>query len=243
LKRDYVPEATVAVSNSFVSALAAVFSARGGNYRATLHRVVTMQAVTEEVHLQQIAHYHGPRAASKSGPDVVGRVFKIKYAVIGLATRTGQVLITRPLGRSDDECRRLLRKDMKLLGDENWDPEKMGDDVSSVFACPLIYMGEDSGDAVNAGRVVAVLFADSTKADAFDDETATQVVAACEEFGRYLHRLPQSERRELLNVKSQATSHPIDTSARLQLKDFSLLAVASPPPRIPVEYINLDWWT
>jgi len=133
---------------------------------------------------------------------------------------------------------------MKLLGDENWDPEKMGDEVSSVFACPLIYMGEDGGDAVNAGRVVAVLFADSTKADAFNDETVTQIVAACEEFGRYLHRIPQSERRELLNVKSQATSHPIDTSVRLQLKDFSLLAAASTtPPRIPVEYINLDWWT
>lgn len=244
LKRDYVPGATVAVSSAFVSALAPVFSARGGDYRATLHRVVTMQAVTEEVHLQQIAHYHGPRAASKSAPNVVGRLFKIKYAVIGLAARTGQVLMSRPLGRSDDECRRLLRADMQRLGGESWDPEKMDEEVASVFACPLVYMSEDSGDTNKAGKVVAVLFADSTKATAFNDETVTQIVAACEEFGRYLHRVGQSEPREVLNVKSQATSHSIDGSARRQLEEFSLLTAAStPPPRIPVEYINLDWWT
>jgi hypothetical protein len=243
-KRDYVPEATVAVSSAFVSALAPVFSARGSDYRATLHRVITMQAVTEEEHLQQIAHYHGPRAKPESAVKVVGRLFKIKYAVIGLAARTGQVLMTRPLGRSDDECRTLLRAEMKLLGGESWDPGKMGDEVASVFACPLIYKSEESGDADKAGKVVAVLFADSTNAAAFDDGTVTQIVAACEEFGRYLQLIAQSEPRELLNAKSQATSHSIDEGARQQLKDFSLVTAASiPPPRIPVEYINLDWWT
>ena len=239
-KRYYVPEATVAVSNAFVSALASVFSAQGGDYRATLHRVITTQAVTEEVHLQQIAHYHGPRAK----PKPVGRLFKIKYAVIGLAARTGQVLMTRPLDRSDDECRALLRMEMEFLGGENWDPEKMGEEVASVFACPLIYMNEGSSNTDEAGKVVAVLFADSTRATAFNDETVTQIVAACEEFGRYLQRIAQSEPREVLNVKSQATSYPIDSSTREQLKDFSLLTAASTaPPRIPVEYINLDWWT
>ena len=243
-KRDYVPEATIAVSNAFVCALAPVFSARGSDYRATLHRIITTQAVTAEEHLQQIAHYHGPRAKPESDVKVVGRLFKIKYAVIGLAARTGQVLITRPLGRSDDECRRLLRVDMQRLGGDGWDPEKMGDEVASVFACPLVYTSEDSGDADKAGKVVAVLFADSTKADAFNDETVAQIVTACKEFGRYLKRIAQGEPRELLNIKSQATAHSIDGNAKQGLGDFSLLtALSTPPPRIPVEYINLDWWT
>ena len=134
-KRDYVPEATIAVSSAFVSALASVFSRRAGRYRATLHRVVAMRG-NAEVHLQQIAHYHGPRAGNQS--SVVGRLFKVKDAAIGLAARTGRVLTTQALDRRNDESSRLLREDMARLGGDSWDPQKMGDDVASVFACPLL---------------------------------------------------------------------------------------------------------
>jgi hypothetical protein len=241
-KRDYVPEATVAVSSAFVSALAPVFSARGGDYRATLHRVVTMRA--DEVHLQQIAHYHGPRAAPKPGVNVIGRLFKITEAVIGLAARSGRVLTTRSLDRPDDECRGLLREDMKLLGGDDWDPRRMDDTVASLFACPLIYMNGDGADPVKAGKVVAVLFADSTKVGAFDEGTVTQIVAACEEFGRYLRRIARSEARELFSVKSQATCYLDQNSAAGLLDSFSLLTASpAPAPRVPVEYINLEWRT
>ena len=245
-KRDYVPEATIAVSSAFVSALAPVFLERGGNYRATLHRVVGMHTVTKELHLQQIAHYHGPRGLASSDQNVVGRLFKITEAVIGLAARSGRVLTTaRPQDMSDDECRHLLREDMKRLGGENWDPQRMKDDVSSLFACPLIYKAGDVGEPTKSGRVVAVLFADSTKGAAFDERTVTQIVAACEEFGRYLQRIAESKATELISVKSQATSHSAEDDKTAELfKDFSLLtASSSPPPRVPVEYINLDWWT
>jgi hypothetical protein len=239
-KRDYVPDATIAVGSAFVSALAPVFSVRGGSYRATLHRVVGMHA--GELHLQQIAHYHGPRAMTKAGDNVVGRLFTITEAVIGLAARSRQVLTTR-LEHSDDECRRLLREDMKRLGEDNWDPQRMKDDVSSVFACPLIYVSGEVAEAKD-GKVVAVLFADSTQVGAFDEETVTQIVAACEEFGRYLQCIAQSQARELINVKSQATYYSAaDDSAEL-FKGFSLLTASkAQPPRMPVEYINLDWWT
>jgi len=239
-KRDYVPEATIAVSSAFVSALAPVFS-DGGNYRATLHRVVGMHA--GELHLQQIAHYHGPRATTKADDNVVGRLFTIAEAVIGLAARSRRVLTTRRLDASDDECRRLLREDMKRLGEDNWDPRRMKDDVSSLFACPLIYRSSNVGEPANDGKVVAVLFADSTQVGAFDEETITQIVAACEEFGRYLQCIAQSQALELISVKSQATSYSApDDSAEL-FKEFSLLTASkAQPPRVPVEYINLDWW-
>lgn len=240
-KRDYVPGATIAVSSAFVSALAPVFSARGGNYRATLHRVVTMRA--DEVHLQQIAHYHGPRSATKPGGDVIGRLFKVDDAVIGLAAKTGRVLITQPLDRSEDECRRILRDDMQRLNGDTWDPQRMDDEVSALFACPLIYVNNDVGDADKPGKVVAVLFADSTERGAFNEQTASQIVAACEEFGRYLQHIAQGEARELISVESQATYYLGDDSTSELFSKFSLLTASqASAPRVPVEYINLEWW-
>jgi hypothetical protein len=243
-KRDYVPEATIAVSSAFVSALAPVFSARGGDYRATLHRIITTQAATEEVHLQQIAQYHGPRAKPESSVKVVGRLFKIGDGVIGLAARTGRVLTTRHSDRPIDECRELLRVDMKLLGGEKWDPRRMDNEVSSLLACPLIYTSANGDDSVEARKVVAVLFADSTKVGAFDEDTVAKIVTACKEFGKYLHSIVQSKPHELFSVKSQATYNLADDSAGGDFGRFSLLTGSpTPPPRIPVEYINLDWWT
>lgn len=242
-KHDYVPATTVAVSSAFVSALAPVFSARGGDYRATLHRVVTAQAGTE-VHLQQIAYYYGPRAATKPSSNVIGRLFKINDAVIGLAARSGRVLTTRHSDRPIDECRRRLREDMKLLGGDDWDPQRMDDSVASLFACPLICTSEDGADTVGAGRVVAVLFADSTKVGAFDEETVGKIVTACQEFGKYLQGIAQREPRELISVKSQATSYLAHDSAGEPFERFSLLTVSPTlAPRVPIEYINLDWWT
>jgi hypothetical protein len=241
-KHDYVPDATVAVSSAFVSALAPVFSARGGDYRATLHRVVTMRA--NELHLQQIAHYHGPRATPKPGVNVIGRLFKITDAVIGLAARTGRVLLTQPSGRSEDECRRLLREDMERLNGKSWDPERMGDDVSAVFACPLIYTSKDVTESNKSSKVVAVLFADSTERAAFNEETVTQIAAACEEFGRYLQRIAQSEARELISVESQTTCYLDDDEDSSELfNKFSLLTASQAnAPRVAVEYINLESW-
>lgn len=239
-KRDYVPEATIAVSSAFVSALAPVFSKRGGDYRATLHRVIAMHG--SEVHLQQVAHYHGPRAGNK--PGVIGRVFKVQDAAIGLAARTGRVLTTQALDQGKDEAKRLLREDMKLLGGDSWDPQKMGDDVSAVFACPLIRVSDNDREAVTTRDVVAVLFADSIEVGAFDEDTVKQIVAACEEFGRYLRRIAKGEASELISVKSQATFLPEDSSAAQLFDDLSILKPSpSPPPRVAVEYLNLEWLT
>lgn len=139
---------------------------------------------------------------------------------------------------TDHKWERLLQEDMKRLGGDNSDPKKMDDDVFALFVCPLIYMSDDVTDPGKTGKVVAVLFADSTKAGAFDEETVTQIVAACEEFGLYLRRIARSEAPELISVKSQATCYLADDSVAVD--DFSLLT-ASParPPRVPVEYINL----
>ncbi len=241
-KRDYVPDATVAVSSAFVSALAPVFSAKGGDYRATLHRVVGMHEGT--MHLQQIAHYHGSRAKVKSTDSVVGRLFKIDDAVIGLAARSGQVLRTGPLkDQSEEECGRLLRGDMQRLGGDEWDPKRMEDEVSALFACPLIYVSSNADYSTKADKVVAVLFADSTEVAAFGEETVTQIVAACEEFGRYLQRIASSEARELISVKSQATCYTPKDSAKSLFDGFSILTKSAlQAPRVPVEYINVDWW-
>lgn len=240
-KRDYVPEATIAVSSAFVSALAPIFSARGGRYRATLHRIVAMGVHPEsEVHLQQVAHYHGPRGADAAGLPVTGRLFKVDDAVIGLAAKTRRVLITPPLDRKDDEYREQLRDDMKRLGGDKWDPKRMDLEVSSLFACPLVFCAAEA-DPIAAGKVVAVLFADSTQVGAFDDQTARQIVAACEEFGRYLERIAQGKATELVSVQSQATSYSPESAA--SVGDLKILKKSDiVPPRVSLEHLNLEWW-
>jgi hypothetical protein len=239
-KRDYVPEATIAVSSAFVSALAPVFSRPGSSYRATLHRVVAMHGRTE-VHLQQIAHYHGPRAGNGSG--VVGRLFKVQDAAIGLAARTGRVLMTQALDQSDDESRRLLCEDMRHLNGDGWDPQRMASDVAAVFACPLIRLIDSGSKGIATREVVAVLFADSTEARAFDEETVTEIVAACEEFGRYLQRVAQGAVPELISVKSRESyALPVTDGAVGVFDNLSILKPSTlPPPRVAIEYLNLEW--
>src|SRR6185437_13958268 len=106
--------------------------------------------------------------------------------------------------------------DMQLLNEAAWDPRKMDSEVLSLFACPLIY-SDGLGNGVKADKVVAVLFADSTELAAFGEETVKKIVAACEEFGRYVHGIAQRQARgeaaELISVKWQATSYPSDSKA------------------------------
>lgn len=159
--------------------------------------------------------------------------------------------MTRVSEESVDECRRQLREDMKLLGEDNWDPQRMKEDVSSVLACPLIYGSSDVADSAEYvadsaeyGKVVAVLFADSTQVGAFDEGMITQIVAACEEFGRYLQCIAHSQAPELISVKSQATCYSGAGDNSELFNSFSLLTASkAQPPRVPVGYINLDWWT
>jgi hypothetical protein len=238
-KRNYVPGATIAVSSAFVSALAPVFS-KAGPYRATLHRVITMHN-DAEAHLQQITFYCGPRADNK--PEVIGRLFKVQDAAIGLAARTGKVLKTEPGGRSDDESSHLLRKDMERLNGDHWDPQRMKDDVAAVLACPLIRVSDGLNGGAATREVVAVVFADSTKADAFSGEgIVAEIVAACEEFGRYLLRVIQGDVPELISVRSLATALPEDNRAAEVFGDLVILKPsASRPPQVPIKFLNLEW--
>jgi hypothetical protein len=69
-------------------------------------------------------------------------------------------------------------------------------------------------------------------------------VAGCEEFGRYLQLVARSEASELISVKSQAKCYLDDGSSVEAFDKFSLLTASTKQaPRVPVEYINLEWWT
>jgi len=241
-KRDYVPDATIAVSSAFVSALAPLFSNRGGKYRATLHRVVGMRAnEPSEVHLQQIAHYIGPRAGGGRDVALIGRLFRIDHAVIGLSARSCRVLVTPYVDLPLDTYKQRLQKDMQILGGDSWDPKKMDDEVAALFACPLVF----SPAATNHKEaVVGVLFADSAQVGGFDEACVAQIVAACEEFGRYLGRIASDTVSEVISVRSQATSYAVEEIAIAKLEELTILkASTATPPRVPVEHINLEWWT
>jgi hypothetical protein len=200
---------------------------------------------SSEVHLQQIAHYIGPRAAGKTEAGLTGRLFKIDNAVIGLSARSGRVLVTPYVDLPVDTYKQRLREDMKSLGGDSWDPKRMDDEVAALFACPLVFCPAVDDNPSRKETVVAVLFADSTQVGSFDEACIAQIVAACEEFGRYLGRIAGGRVSEVISVESQATSYAADHIARAEILEKLTILKPSPatPPCVPVEYINLEWWT
>jgi hypothetical protein len=147
------------------------------------------------------------------------------------------------LERAVDVYHQLLRKDMERLNGDDWDPKRMDDEVAALFACPLVFCPAGN-DPIATGKVVGVLFADSTQVGAFDGACVAQIIASCEEFGRYLERTLGSN-SEVISVNAQATSYSADhvASAQILEKLTVLKASAATPPRVPVEHINLEWWT
>jgi hypothetical protein len=107
-----------------------------------------------------------------------------------------------------------------------------------------VFCSSEVDDPVETGKVVGVLFADSTEVGVFDDGAViAQIVAACEEFGRYLGHVADGKFDEIISVESQATSHQDDhISAAEVLNQLKVLKPADVrPARVRVERINLEW--
>lgn len=170
---EFVPPALMSHAATFVVTLGNILGvlidrkskdrSREPRFRVTLHRFVRFDG--HEVY-QQLTPYAG-RVDSKAG---VGRYFRVESGIVGLAGRSGSLVVIR---KADNEG---FKKVWSLTPLDRSGAKEIKPYVNSLVACPF-FSPRHSVD-----HVPLVLFADSVEPDFFDSEVLEIISAACRGF-------------------------------------------------------------
>jgi hypothetical protein len=182
---EFVPPALMTHATTFVSTLGSILQflidskSRDGTgdrqFRVTLHRLVRFDG--REV-FQQITPYAG-RVATKAG---FGRFFPVEGGIVGLACRTGSLVVAR---KTDAKT---FDKIWQLTNLVKSGAKPVKPYVDSIFACPF-FAPETEGEP---HHVSLVLFVDSAEASFFDSQVLGTISAACRGFVQLLQNLHKS---------------------------------------------------
>jgi hypothetical protein len=184
---EFIPPALMTHATTFVSTLGSILGflidkkskdhASERKFRVALHRLVRFDG--REV-FQQITPYAG-RVRNKSG---IGRFFPVEAGIVGLACRTGSLVVAR---RTDSEKFNKIWEltDLGQSGAKDIKPY-----VDSLFACPFFAPEHDNG--LSHVSLSLVLFADSQEPDIFDHDVLGTISAACHGFVDLLESLKTS---------------------------------------------------
>jgi hypothetical protein len=169
---EHVPPALMMQATTFVSTLADLLrfmidrraaSGTKHNFRVALHRLASFDG---QQYFQQITRYFG-RIDKTAG---VGRIFPLNGGIVGLACRTGSLVVVRRT--SEDQ----FQKVWKLAEFDSVGARAILPYVDSLLACPFFSIPL-AGD-----RVAMVLFVDSSDPDFFDDDVLAAISIACKGF-------------------------------------------------------------
>jgi hypothetical protein len=180
-RREFVPPATVAITNTFVSTLSDAIKLlhrenKELQFRVTLHRLIRVQ---EKEYFQQIARYAGTRTGG-----AVGRVFEVTGGLVGLSSRLGRPVIVRRDAKFNEVW--------NYLGLRKVEARKIDPRVQSLFACPFFAPSKESD---KPKHVSLVLFMDSAQEDFFHSEenrVLNNVYAACQGFIQQLETMREN---------------------------------------------------
>jgi hypothetical protein len=172
---EFVPPALMSHAATFVSTLGNVLgviigrklkdSSREPNFRVTIHRLIRVDG--HEVY-QQLTPYAGT-VESKVG---VGRYFRVDSGIVGLACRSGSLVIVRKTNEEDFD------KIWSLTPLDRGGAKEIKSYVNSLLACPFFAPEDGSG----AQHVALALFVDAGDPNFFDDEVLSIVSAVCRGF-------------------------------------------------------------
>lgn len=226
-RQEYLPAATELFATGLVTAVAGYLRSAGTcgeDFRVALHRTLV---VGEEVTLQQSTDYSGQtkRLGSK------GRTFGFAHGVIGYSAITKRIVRTKiNAGKLwDAKYRADLQADMADLK-LNEDSQEMAGEVRSLMAIPVLREG--TGDAV------AVLFADSTTADAFTDKIVKDAAEMSKGFASQVHAM-QIERVRNFPFATKRPPAPQFRSPHLRVVEQVTTIEAPSTPHAP--YLNLEF--
>lgn len=181
---EFVPPQLRSHATTFVSTLADILGflidrrqrrrpgVRRRKFRVTLHRLTRFEH--REV-FQQVTPYKGT-SGSTSG---VGRFFPVTSGIVGVACRTGSLVVARKTNAKSFRSIWDLT-DLPQSGAKNIKPY-----VDSLLCCP--FFAPPAGDGVD--RVSLALFVDSADARFFSDEVLQTISFACRGFVDLLESL------------------------------------------------------
>lgn len=179
---EYVPPVLRTHATTFVATVASMLKGiidqkkprRSGSrkFRVALHRLTHFDG--EDV-FQQITPYKG-RDVSPAG---VGRFFPVRGGIVGLACRTGSLVVARKVNKT--KFRELWDlADFHLTGAKGIKPY-----VDSLLCCPFFA----AETRPRRQRILLALFVDSADPNLFDERTLRVISAACRGFVDLLESL------------------------------------------------------
>jgi hypothetical protein len=189
---EYVPPLLRTHATTFVSTLASILrglidsrqaprrGSRRPKFRVTLHRLTRFDG---KDYFQQVTPYKG-RIVSEGG---VGRIFPVDGGIVGLACRTGSLVVAKKTDPAKfDKIWNLTQ--LNQSGAKEIRPY-----VDSILCCPFFVADRSTGGQ----HVIAALFVDSAYADFFDGQTLRTIAFACQGFVDLLESL---QREGMLQV-------------------------------------------
>jgi hypothetical protein len=181
---EYVPPLLRTHATTFVSTLASILrglidsrqkTKRGATrrkFRVTLHRLTQFDS---RDFFQQVTPYKG-RIASEAG---VGRFFPVEGGIVGLACRTGSLVVAKRTNVAR------FNKIWELTELNQSGAKRIKPYVDSLLCCP--FFAPDSGDGEQ--RIILALFVDSADPRFFDEATLHTISFACRGFVDLLESL------------------------------------------------------
>ena len=181
---EYVPPLLRTHATTFVSTLASILGnlidrrhplKRGSTkpkFRVTLHRLTRFDG---QDCFQQVTPYKG-RVSSEAG---VGRFFAVGGGIVGLACRTGSLVVAKKTGAAK------FKKIWELTELNQSGAKGIKPYVDSLLCCP--FFAPESGSVVP--HVILALFVDSADPGFFNDETRETLSSACRGFVELLESL------------------------------------------------------
>ena len=168
---EHLPPATEVLVTGFIAGVAGYLDALGSvgkDYRVTLHRTLY---VGDEATLQQAARYDG----NTGRLGKAARTFGFNHASVGYAAVTRRIVNTRRKSDAEPDTQYAadLHEDMELL-QVTEDSQRMNPNVRSVLAIPIL--------TPDRNRTFAVMYADSTSVNAFNQDSITTLATMCKSF-------------------------------------------------------------
>jgi len=227
-RREHLPPATEVFVTGFVAAVAGYLTgtgAVGDDFRVTLHRTLY---IGPEVTLQQTAKYCG----NTSRLGAVARTFAFNHGTIGYAAAKRKIVRTRLKKDKEpkDQYAKNLQADMSAL-DLTVHSQAMAPTVRSVLALPIL--------TTDSQHTVAVLYADSTKFNAFSDTSVAKVREMCSWFASRIDEV-HSDRVRNFPVTKPAKFPRIAPKLGSNLKIVETIDVPA-APTTKAAYLNLEF--
>ena len=228
-RKEHLPPATEVLATGFVVAVAGYLAGTGSvgdDFRVTLHRTLY---IGPEVTLQQSAQYCG----NTKRLGEVARTFAFNHGTIGYAAAKRKIVRTRLITNKESKTQyaKGLQDDMAALN-LTVHSQAMAPSVRSVLALPIL--------TPNAEHSIAVLYADSTKFNAFGDACVASVREMCSWFASRIEEV-HSDRVRNFDVTKPAKFPGVSSKLGSDLKIVETIDAPSAPAATKAAYLNLEF--